>query len=77
MDLLYVLSLAGRLRPRLVAAIVACGHLFFSHAATSIFLRVAREKGAEITSLLQRALDPALAGDHHPHQCHDHAHCPR
>jgi hypothetical protein len=37
MDLLDVLSLAGRLWPRLVGAIVVSGLLFFPHAATSVF----------------------------------------
>lgn len=77
MDLLDLLSLAGRFWPRLVGAVVVFTLLFFPHTATSVLWRAARDKGAEISSLLERAIDPTLPRGPHPSKCHDHPRCPR
>ncbi len=75
MNLLDVFSLAERIWPRLVGIAVVVALIVFPQTATSIVWRVAREKGAQITSLLEHAIDPMLWHGSHSHGCQAHVRC--
>jgi hypothetical protein len=67
-DILDLLSLSGRLLPRLTRLVVVVGLLFFPTVAAGIVLQAGREEGARFSATVHRLLqrDLKLASGQRP-----------
>lgn len=77
MGLLDVLSLAGRVWPRLIGIAIVVVLIVAPNTAASVVWQLAREEEQQITSRLEHAIDPMLRHRPHSRECGRHVHCKR